>query len=128
MNASTSMTTGFFSLHSVHKWFIIYDYMKIRLIHQPIVTSHNILQSSLEARLSAYSRSDDVDPVPHSVAWKYIAYARKNITEITLSVEACQVSSWIYRRPIPFDICRCKNAPSVCEVQGSPPRIRHIRF
>lgn len=50
------------------------------------------LQSSLEARLSMYCRRDDVDPVPHSLAWKYIAYARRKITDIALSAEACQVS------------------------------------
>ena len=32
-----------------------------------------------------------MEPVPHSLAWKYIAHARKTITDIKLSSEACQV-------------------------------------
>ncbi len=45
----------------------------------------------MELRLNNYSSEGDYDPVPHALMWKYIAYARKNINNITLSDSACKV-------------------------------------
>ncbi|XP_039271965.2 DNA helicase MCM8-like [Styela clava] len=60
------------------------------------LTSTKPCKSSLEKRLSTYARSKDCDPLPHALAWKYIAYTRKNIHDITLSPEACQVLKNFY--------------------------------
>ena len=43
-----------------------------------------------------YASKDDCDPVPNYLMWKYIAYARKNVKEVQLSHEACQVVCVIF--------------------------------
>ena len=48
-------------------------------------------QGSLNSKLISYASKDDCDPVPHYLMWKYIAYVRKNVKEVKLNEEACQV-------------------------------------
>ncbi|XP_078483973.1 DNA helicase MCM8 [Ciona intestinalis] len=56
----------------------------------------NISMGLLHDRLSKYARKDECDPVPYSLLWKYIAYARKTMKQVNLSPEACQVLKEFY--------------------------------
>jgi len=51
---------------------------------------------SLELRLNQYSSQANYDPLPHQLMWKYIAYARKNVNNVKISKEACQVLKEFY--------------------------------
>ena len=46
-------------------------------------------------RLNQFSSQANYDPLPHQLMWKYIAYARKNVNNIKISKEACQVKCFI---------------------------------
>nr|CAB3263697.1 DNA helicase MCM8 [Phallusia mammillata] len=53
-------------------------------------------KEGLMNRLRSYASSKDCDPVPHSLLWKFIAYARKNVKQVKLSVDACKVLKDFY--------------------------------
>jgi len=61
------------------------------------LSQHSIdKMGSLELRLNKFSSQADYDALPHQLMWKYIAYARKNINNIKISKEACQVLKEFY--------------------------------
>lgn len=61
------------------------------------VSKLTFFQSQLESRLARFTRSENCDPLPQALAWKYVAYCRKNVPNISLSPEACQVIEFRFK-------------------------------